>query len=617
MKQTSLFDAQPQEHPDETGETLVLPAQEERRDEQVCAASIGGTREFPFRELSFDVEATGKDPFSDRLVGIALCKERGKAFYVPMRHVGGPNVEEALALLKAPLESESVAKIGHNLKYDILMVRNEGIRVQGVLYDTMLASYLLNPNKPNHSLQDVALERLGHKKQPFAEVLGGRHSFSEVPVEEATRYAAEDAALAMELKEILFTRLHEEDLLDLYMTLEMPLVYVLAGMEEAGVRIREEGLRSLSKELEREIDVLQSRIYALAGVEFNINSPRQLGKILFERLGLKPTKKTKTGFSTGMEILEELAKGHDLPGEILAYRTLYKLKTTYVDTLPRLVNKTTGRIHTSFNQTATATGRLSSSDPNLQNIPIRGEWGRKIREVFVADAGCVLLSADYSQIELRILAHVSGDEVLLDAFTRGIDIHTRTASEIFGVPEESVTPDMRRIAKTVNFGVIYGISPFGLSEALGIPQKDAALYIEQYFTSHGGVKRYIEDVLASARDKGYVTTLLGRKRPIPEIRSGNVMARQQAERIAMNTPIQGAAADLIKLAMIRIWKRLRERSLKTRMVLQIHDELVFEAPEEEVDEVKALVAGEMEQALPLSVPIKVEIGAGNNWAEAH
>jgi DNA polymerase-1 len=617
VKQTSLFDAQPQEHPDETGETLVLPAQEERRDEQVCAASIGGAREFPFRELSFDVEATGKDPFSDRLVGIALCKERGKAFYVPVRHVGGPNVEEALALLKAPLESESVAKIGHNLKYDILMVRNEGIRVQGVLYDTMLASYLLNPNKPNHSLQDVALERLGHKKQPFAEVLGGRHSFSEVPVEEATRYAAEDAALAMELKEILFTRLHEEHLLDLYMTLEMPLVYVLAGMEEAGVRIREEGLRSLSKELEREIDVLQSRIYALAGVEFNINSPRQLGKILFERLGLKPTKKTKTGFSTGMEILEELAKGHDLPGEILAYRTLYKLKTTYMDTLPRLVNETTGRIHTSFNQTATATGRLSSSDPNLQNIPIRGEWGRKIREVFVADAGCVLLSADYSQIELRILAHVSGDEVLLDAFTRGIDIHTRTASEIFGVPEESVTPDMRRIAKTVNFGVIYGISPFGLSEALGIPQKDAALYIEQYFTSHGGVKRYIEDVLASARDKGYVTTLLGRKRPIPEIRSGNVMARQQAERIAMNTPIQGAAADLIKLAMIRIWKRLRERSLKTRMVLQIHDELVFEAPEEEVDEVKALVAGEMEQALPLSVPIKVEIGAGNNWAEAH
>jgi DNA polymerase-1 len=288
-----------------------------------------------------------------------------------------------------------------------------------------------------------------------------------------------------------------------------------------------------------------------------------------------------------------------------------------MDTLPRLVNETTGRIHTSFNQTATATGRLSSSDPNLQNIPIRGEWGRKIREVFVADAGCVLLSADYSQIELRILAHVSGDEVLLDAFTRGIDIHTRTASEIFGVPEESVTPDMRRIAKTVNFGVIYGISPFGLSEALGIPQKDAALYIEQYFTSHGGVKRYIEDVLASARDKGYVTTLLGRKRPIPEIRSGNVMARQQAERIAMNTPIQGAAADLIKLAMIRIRERLQERALKTRMVLQIHDELVFEAQEDEVDEVKALVAGEMEQALPLSVPIKVEIGAGNNWAEAH
>jgi DNA polymerase I len=616
MSQPSLFDIPPGgfREPDKNCDNTVPDG---GAGEPATGRPCGRQGSFNFQELSLDVEATGRDPFVDRAVGIALCKERGRAFYVPVRHTDGPNLEGAFTLLKPPLESEAIAKIGHNLKYDILMLRNEGIRTRGVLYDTMVASYLLNPNKPNHSLEDVSLEHLAYRKRSFSEALGRRHSFSEVPVAEATRYAAEDAALAMELRETLFAKLKDAGLLDLYLTVEMPLVYVLADMEEAGVRIRQERLFALSKELQGELDVLRSKIYALAGEEFNINSPRQLAKILFERLGLTPTKKTKTGFSTGMEILEELAKSHDLPGEILNYRMLHKLKTTYVDTLPRLVNRKTGRVHTSFNQTGTATGRLSSSDPNLQNIPVRGEWGRKIREVFVAADGNVLLSADYSQVELRILAHLSGDERLREAFMSDVDVHTSTAAELFGVSADSVTPDMRRVAKTVNFGVVYGISPFGLSEALGISQKEAALYIGRYFETHGGVKKYIDETIAFAREHDFVITLLGRKRPVPEIGSQNVTVRQQAERIVMNTPIQGAAADMIKIAMIRIAKRLSSSKLGTKMVLQIHDELLFEVPERELQEVRELVAHEMEHALPLSVPVKVEVGTGRNWAEAH
>jgi DNA polymerase-1 len=388
-------------------------------------------------------------------------------------------------------------------------------------------------------------------------------------------------------------------------------------VEESGVRINKERLEELSKELDRELEIIESRIYTIAGESFNINSPQQLQKILFEKIGLKPLKKTKTGYSTGMDVLEELSKTHELPMEILNYRTLYKLKTTYVDALPKLIDKKTGRIHTSFNQTVTATGRLSSSEPNLQNIPIRGEWGTKIREVFIADKGCVLISADYSQVELRILAHISGDEGLIDAFNRDIDIHTRTAAELFNIPKESVTEEMRRIAKTVNFGVVYGISPFGLSEALNITPKEAATYIEQYFKKHEGVKNYMDDAVKMARENGYVKTLMGRKRPIPEINSHNTNIRQQAERLAINTPIQGTAADLIKIAMINIWQRLKERDLKTRMILQIHDELLFEVPETELETAKKLITHEMENALSLLVPLKVDMGWGKNWAKAH
>jgi len=571
----------------------------------------------PISELSFDIEATGRDPLSDTVVGIALCKEKGKSYYVPVRHNGPYNIQEALSILKPVLEDPSVAKIGHNLKYDMLMLRQEGIRVMGRLYDTMVASYLLNPIKPDHSLQDTAIEHLAHKKRPFTEVLGKRASFAEVTLEEATRYAAEDAELAMELKDILFDKLHSAGLERIYFEIEMPLIYVLTDMEEAGIKINRERTEELSKELDRELEELQSRIYRLAGSTFNINSPRQLSKVLFEDLGLKTMKKTKTGFSTSMDVLEELSKSHDLPAEILNYRSFYKLKTTYTDILPKLINPRTGRIHTSFNQAVTSTGRLSSSDPNLQNIPIRGEWGTKIREIFIADEGQVLVSADYSQVELRILAHMSEDESLIEAFKNNIDIHARTASEIFMVPLDGVTSDMRRAAKVVNFGIVYGMSAYGLSEALSITPKEAAVYIENYFNKHAGVKRFMELTMQNARQNAYVTTLLGRIRPLPEITSTNAAIRQQADRLAVNTPIQGTAADLIKIAMVRISKALKTRNLSARMLLQIHDELLFEVPEKETNETLELISMEMEAALDLSVPLKVEIGWGKNWAEAY
>ncbi len=570
-------------------------------------------------ELSFDTEATGKNPMSDIIVGISLCREKGRAYYVPIRHAGNEsyNVQDALPILRPALEDPAVAKAGHNLKYDMLILRQEGVRVQGTLYDTMVASYLLNPAKPDHSLENSASEYLKHKKRPFAEVLGKRRSFAEVPVDEATRYSAEDAELAMELKDILFGKLKKAGLERLYFEIEMPLIYILTDMEETGIKIDRERAEQLSGELECELEALQSKIYALAGSTFNINSPRQLCKVLFEDLGMKPLKKTKTGYSTGMDVLEELAKSHELPGEILNYRTLFKLKTTYTDTLPKLINERTGRIHTSFNQAVTSTGRLSSSDPNLQNIPIRGEWGMKIREIFIAREGHVLVSADYSQIELRILAHMSEDESLIEAFKNSIDVHARTASEIFGVPFDAVTPDMRRTAKVVNFGIAYGMSSYGLSEALSITPREAAAYIENYFNRHIGVKRYIERTIQEAQEHGHVTTLLGRIRPLPEIASANAVIRQQAERLAVNTPIQGTAADLIKIAMVRISKALKKGALSARMLLQIHDELLFEVPENEIDETAESIRVEMESALNLSVPLKVEIGHGKNWADAH
>jgi len=385
----------------------------------------------------------------------------------------------------------------------------------------------------------------------------------------------------------------------------------------AGVRIDLDKMEGFSKKMSAELSSIEKRIYFIAGEEFNINSPKQLQVILFEKLGLKPTKKTKTGFSTNADVLEQLSFQHELPKEIIEFRGLSKLKSTYVDALPRLVNPKTGRLHTSFNQTVTATGRLSSSDPNLQNIPVRGEWGKRIREAFIADKGNLLLSSDYSQVELRIFAHLSEDEGLLEAFRSDGDIHTRTACEIFGVEPEKVDIDMRRSAKTVNFGIVYGISPYGLSQQLRIHPDEAKHYIETYFARHSGVKKYIEGLIKDATEKGYVTTLYGRKRAIPELRSTNRNMKQLGERLATNTPIQGSAADIIKVSMINIWKRLKKEELKSKMLLQVHDELLFEVPEKEVSIMEKLVREEMENAAELMIPLKVDMGTGKNWAEAH
>jgi DNA polymerase-1 len=573
-------------------------------------------------KISLDTEATGRNPVDADLVGISLCLENGRAFYIPVLHTypGAPDQikkKDVVSILSPFLGNEKIAKIGHNLKYDLILLNSEGMSFKGPLFDTMIASYLLNPNKPNHSLEEVSLEYLSYRKTTFMEVLKKRSSFSEVQLEDAALYACADAHLAFELKEILFAKLRENNLEYLYFTIEMPLIPVLAAMEMSGVKVDPEKLGKISRELAREIEGLTRRIYFLAGEEFNINSPKQLSRILFHTLGLQPGKKTKTGFSTEMGVLENLAGIHELPREVLTYRSLTKLQTTYIDVLPTLINQETGRIHTSFNQTVTSTGRLSSSEPNLQNIPVKGVWGTRIRETFIAEKNHLLLSADYSQVELRVLAHLSNDEGLIDAFRRDIDIHSRTAAEIFGIPIEKVTPDTRRVAKTVNFGVIYGISPFGLSETLSIPGNDARKYIDQYFQRHPGVKEYIDKSIDEARKRGYVSTLFGRKRSIPEILSTNATVRQQGERLAMNSPIQGTAADIIKVAMIKIAAKLREENLEARMILQVHDELLFEFPHDELKTLTDIVRKEMEGVITLSVPLKVDIHSGNNWAEAH
>jgi len=577
-------------------------------------------------EFALHIESSasggGGNPITDRVVGISLCTEKGQAFYIPVSH-SYPDVpfqinkNDVLEMLSSILKDEKVSKIGHTIKYDIMMLRKEGVSVEGTIFDTMIASYLINPNKPNHKLEEVVLDYLSRRKKTLKEILGKEDSFAKIPIEEASPYAAENAGLSFELKEILFSQLKEDNLEKIYFDIEMPLIHVLADMEETGLKIDAGKMNDFSKELEKELDSIQRRIYFLAGEEFNINSPKQLSRVLFHSLGFQPRKKTKTGFSTEMGVLEELAASHELPREILNYRSLSKLKTTYIDALPVLVNPETGRIHTSFNQTATATGRLSSSDPNLQNIPIRGEWGRRIREAFIAEEGCLLLSADYSQIELRILAHLSDDEGLINYFRNATDIHSRTASEIFGVPIDKINTDIRRIAKTVNFGVIYGISPFGLSEALSITRDEAKKYIEQYFQRHPGVKKYVERILDEARNKGYVATLFGRRRAIPELKSQNATIRLQGERLAINSPIQGTAADIIKIAMITISKRFKERGLLTKMILQVHDELLFEIPANELEIAKDIIKKEMEGVIPLSVPVSVDINYGKNWAEAH
>lgn len=575
-------------------------------------------------ELSIDTETTSEDPMLAEIVGISISIEKDEGFYIPVSHryLGAPEQlkkEWVLNQLKPILEDNKIKKFGQNIKYEIIVFRNHGINLSGISFDTMVASYLLNPNKYSHGLDNIALEYLNYVMTTYKDVTGtgkGQKNFSEVDIETATNYSSEDADITYQLTKLLNPMLKEQGLEKLFYDVELPLVPVLARIEMNGIKVDTDFLSSLSREVDAQLNDIVKKIYSLAGGEFNINSPKQLSEILFTRLGLKPVKKTKTGHSTDEEVLTTLASQHELPKELLDYRQLTKLKSTYIDALPRMVHPKTKRIHTSLNQTITSTGRLSSSEPNLQNIPIRTELGKRIREAFVPEKNNILISADYSQIELRILAHLSGDEVLTDAFKRDEDVHTRTAMELFNVESDKVDSNMRRFAKTVNFGIVYGMSPYGLSSDLGIPVDEAKAYIDNYFLHYKGVSEFINKTISEAKEKGYVLTMLNRRRQIPELQSANGATRNFGERMAVNTPIQGSAADLIKMAMINIDKRLDKEGLKSIMILQVHDELVFEVTEDEMEIMKGLVKKEMENVMPMSVPIKVDIGIGKNWREA-
>ena len=513
-----------------------------------------------------------------------------------------PLPEETTRHLAALLADERVTVRGHNVKPLVAWAFRKGCAVRARLRDTMLASYLLNPNRPDQSLAPVVLEYLS--RQVAAP--------DDHPATHADWCQATDA-----LVDELHARVAADGQTDVLERIEIPLIPVLAQMESLGIRVDAELLSTLSKELDAQMTGMMQRLYALAGGEFNLNSPKQLADILFNRLGLTPIKKTKTGYSTDEGVLTQLASQHELPAEILAYRQITKLKSTYVDALPLLISPRTGRVHTTYHQAVAATGRLSSSDPNLQNIPIKGPMGPRIRAAFVADPGYLLVSADYSQIELRILAHLSQDERLIEAFAGDGDIHTDTARTIFNLPAGEITPAMRRAAKTVNFGIIYGISAFGLADQLGVSQTEAKRYIDEYFAHYQGVKRFVDATIAKAHAEGVVTTLLGRKRPIPELAGATPALRSFGERSAVNSPIQGSAADLIKLAMVKIHDRLAREGLDARMLLQVHDELVFEVNPKDLEPLKVLVKTEMEGAFPLSVPMRVDIGAGPTWADAH
>lgn len=577
------------------------------------------------QRFAFDTETTGLDPLRADMVGLSFAVQAGQAWYIPVAHryLGVPEqlpLDTVLRNIRPLLVSPRHLKIGQNLKYDLLVLGRAGVEADGPFYDTMLASYLANPAAKSHGMDNLAAELLDYRTISFSEVAGSgknKISFDEVEVKKAAIYAAEDADITLRLYEKLLPMVAEQQQEKLFNDVEMPLLRVLVDMEKTGIRIDPVFLGTLSAEMEKKLDALEKQIHSLAGCSFNIGSPKQLGEVLFERLGLAKGKKTKTGWSTDVEVLNHLAEEHEIAAKILDYRSLSKLKGTYTDALPKLIHPETGRIHTSFNQAVTATGRLSSSDPNLQNIPIRTEEGRRIREGFIPSEGCLLLSADYSQVELRILAHMADEPALKEAFARGDDIHRRTASEVLGLFPDMVTDEQRRQAKAINFGVIYGISAFGLARQLGIGRREAQQFIDTYFERYPGIRTFMDRCIAEARDQQYVTTLFGRRCAIPEINSKNGAVRGYAERNAINYPVQGSAADIIKLAMVHIARRLTAEGLNTRMLLQVHDELVFDVPGEELERARVLVREEMEGAVDLSVPLLVEIGSGRNWREAH
>ena len=575
---------------------------------------------------AFDTETTSLDPMAARLVGMSFSVEPGTAAYLPLAHRGPDTpsqlpLDEVLGRLKPWLESGERAKVGQNLKYDAHVLANHGIRLGGITADTLLESYVLESDK-SHDMDSLASRHLGLKTITYTEVCGKgakQIGFDEVPIDRATEYAAEDADITLRLHHMFDGRLRSEPALtELYRDIELPVLQVLFDMERTGVLIDPFLLASHSEELGRRLVELEGRAHELAGQPFNLGSPKQLGEILFDKLGLPPVKKTATGKpSTDEEVLTQLADDYPLPKLLLEHRSLAKLKSTYADKLPRMVNPRTGRVHTSFSQAVAVTGRLASSEPNLQNIPIRTEEGRRIRAAFIAPKGHVIVSADYSQIELRIMAHLSKDERLLEAFAKGEDVHRATAGEVFGVPPTEVSSEQRRYAKVINFGLIYGMSAHGLAKNLGIERAAAQGWIDRYFARYPGVARYMEETKAAARAQGYVETVFGRRLYLPDIRAQQVGRRQGAERAAINAPMQGTAADLIKRAMIATHRWLAGSDLQSRLILQVHDELVLEVPEAELDQIRDILPRLMGEVAALSVPLLVEVGAGANWDEAH
>jgi DNA polymerase-1 len=578
------------------------------------------------QKVAMSVVTTEENYLRSDLLGLALAweGERG-CHYVPLGQVSQSDPSQlsdssTVKLLAPMLANPQVGKIIHNSKKAWIVFKRLGIELQSINFDTMLAAYVLDPSKRVRDLEAIAKEFLNKSPVSYDDLVGTgrkRQDLVDLPLEQVVAYGGDQAVYSLQLATALEEQIEGANQTRLFREIEIPLVRVLARMEMKGVKIDVERLEHLDRGFSARLEEIVEKIYHLAGETFNINSPQQLGRILFDKLALPMGKKTKTGYSTSMQVLSALAPYHPLPGEVLKYRSLTKLKNTYIDTLPRMVNRNTGRIHTCYNQTGTVTGRLSSSDPNLQNIPVRTEEGREIRRAFVAAPGHLLVSADYSQIELRILAHYSEDEALIDAFQQGEDIHLRTAAEIFEVEPHEVTMEMRRQAKTINFGIIYGMSAFRLAKDLGIAQKKGREIMERYFGRYGGVRSYMDDTPKLAREQGFVTTLLNRKRFLPDLKSRNHNVRQFAERTAINTPIQGSAADIIKMSMIRIDAELEKKSLPAQMIMQVHDELVFEVEASSAQQVSNLVQHEMESVASLKVPLLVEVGIGTNWDEAH
>ncbi len=577
--------------------------------------------------FAFDTETTSLDYMKADLVGVSFAIEAGEAAYVPCGHDydGAPKQlsrEYLLAALRPLLEDPKHRKIGQNLKYDMSVLARSGIKLEGVAFDTMLESYVLDSTATRHDMDSLALKYLGHRTIHFEDVAGKgakQLTFNQIPLDKAGPYAAEDADVTLRLHQTLWPRLQDEArLAELFEEIEMPLVPVLSRIERNGVLVDRGMLEAQSVELAASMQNIAAEAYEAAGEEFNLASPKQIQAILFEKLALPVLEKTPKGQpSTAESVLQELAHDYPLPKLILEYRGMSKLKSTYTDALPARIDPETGRVHTSYRQAVASTGRLSSTDPNLQNIPVRTPEGRRIRQAFIAPAGSCILAADYSQIELRIMAHLSGDERLLEAFESGEDIHRATAAEVFGVAPKKVSDDERRSAKAINFGLIYGMSAFGLARQLGVPRREAQEYVDLYFSRYPGVKQFMDDTKERARDYGYVETVFGRRLYLPEIKSRNSARRQYAERTAINAPMQGTAADIIKRAMITLDRWLAESGKTVRMIMQVHDELVFEVAEDAVTDVQAVVVAQMEAAAELSVPLKVDVGVGKNWDEAH